>query len=315
MAGVREYFSFSKRERTGAVILIIVIGIVFLLPEFVPAPKRKVDANSVAEIRKQMDALQKTEPDSVTGIPSIGIHEDQLESSKSTYEFNPKPALFYFDPNTLTENGWKKLGVSPRAIQTIQNYISKGGQFRKPEDISRIYGLRKEMYERLLPYVRINTPSYEKGSNDKRYAGSQTTRGITIHTPAIIDINQADTSALIALPGIGSRLANRILHFRERLGGFYSVEQVKETYGLADSTFQKIKPFLKCSNNSIQQININTADESVLKQHPYIRWNIAHTIVSYRQQHGNYAAIEDILKIDIVSSEIFQKLAPYIRVN
>ncbi len=72
-----------------------------------------------------------------------------------------------------------------------------------------------------------------------------------------IDINEADTTAFIALPGIGSKLAQRIINFRTKLGGFYSIDQVRETFGLPDSTFRKIQKQLTYHNSTIQKININ----------------------------------------------------------
>jgi competence protein ComEA len=73
------------------------------------------------------------------------------------------------------------------------------------------------------------------------------------------------------LPGIGSKLSQRIIAFRNKLGGFYSVEQVGETYRLPDSTFQKIKPKLILGNNNVKQININAASIDEMKAHPYLR--------------------------------------------
>jgi competence protein ComEA len=315
MAGVRDYFSFSRRERTGAIVLIILIGIVFMLPEWIPGPATTIDAASSAEIRKQIDALKRVETDALAGASSINLNEDYLAQSESSYKSQQKTLLFNFDPNTLQEDGWKKLGVNERTIKTIQNYISKGGRFRQPEDISRIYGLKKDQYERLLPFVRIKR-DYEKDRvGDSVYSKPRSYNKTPAYSPVVIDINEADTSMLIALPGIGAKLANRIVNFRDKLGGFYSIDQIRETYGLPDSTFQKIKPFLNCNKFGIQQMNINTVDEATLKLHPYFRWNIANAIVSYRQQHGNYSAIEDLLKIDIITSEILQKLAPYLKID
>ncbi|MEJ7684007.1 MAG: helix-hairpin-helix domain-containing protein [Segetibacter sp.] len=125
-------------------------------------------------------------------------------------------------------------------------------------------------------------------------------------------MNTADTSALISLPGIGSKLAARIVNFREKLGGFSSVNQLGETYGIPDSTFQKIKPQLQCNHPALKTININTADINVLRAHPYLRWNIANAIINYRQQHGNYKSVEDIRKIDLITDDLYNKIAPYL---
>jgi competence ComEA-like helix-hairpin-helix protein len=128
-------------------------------------------------------------------------------------------------------------------------------------------------------------------------------------------VNLADTFAFIALPGIGSKLSKRIISFRDKLGGFYSVEQVGETYLLPDSTFQKIKPYLFVSNSSLKRININTASVDEMKAHPYIKYNMANAIFQYRQQHGNYISVEQIKKILIITDEIYQKAAPYLSVK
>ncbi|HMK26573.1 MAG TPA: helix-hairpin-helix domain-containing protein, partial [Chitinophagaceae bacterium] len=131
----------------------------------------------------------------------------------------------------------------------------------------------------------------------------------------VIDINSADTTALIALPGIGSKLAARIINFRDKLGGFYSVTQVGETFGLPDSTFQKIKQYLKLENTSTRKININTATVDELKAHPYIRWSLANPIVAYRNEHGPFSKVEDIKKVMAVTDEIYNKIAPYLAVQ
>jgi competence ComEA-like helix-hairpin-helix protein len=126
-----------------------------------------------------------------------------------------------------------------------------------------------------------------------------------------VNVNSADTMALIALPGIGSKLALRILNFRDKLGGFYSVDQIKETYGLADSTFQKIKIYL-IVDGQVEKINLNTVTKDQLKIHPYIKWNLANAIVEYRNQHGNYKSIEDLKNISMLDENTFNKIAHYL---
>jgi len=121
--------------------------------------------------------------------------------------------------------------------------------------------------------------------------------------------------AFISLPGIGSKLAARIVAFREKLGGFYKVEQVAETFALPDSTFQKIKSRLIISHVDIKKLNINIATIDELKAHPYLRYNIANAIVQYRTQHGNFSSISDIKKIMMITEEIFNKAAPYLSVK
>ena len=201
-----------------------------------------------------------------------------------------------------------------KTIKTIENYRSKGGRFYKPEDLQRIYGLHDDEYKRLRPYVKIE--SITSKANDGFVSSKPKNEIQTSKTDAarfpIVDVNTADTTAFISLPGIGSKLAARIVTFREKLGGFYSVEQIGETYGLPDSTFQKIKQYLKLDNASVKKININTATVDELKTHPYIKFNLANPIVAYRNEHGAFSKLEDLKKLMAVSDEIYEKIAPYL---
>lgn len=127
-----------------------------------------------------------------------------------------------------------------------------------------------------------------------------------------VEINGADSAAWEALPAIGPVLAVRIIKFRDKLGGFYSIDQVKEVYGIQDSTFQLIKPYLKINTALVHKINVNTATKEELKVHPYIRWQLANVIVDYRNQHGAFASIDDLKKIQVITDDVLVKVKPYI---
>ena len=239
-----------------------------------------------------------------------GGYDDTRYSSEKNYYTKSKGEVFYFDPNTATVSDWMRLGIREKTAETIQKYISKGGHFYKPDDIGKIWGLHKDDIDRLLPYVRIE-------DNEKDVANKSTGFVSAYNKPPVqvVDINVSDTAAFISLPGIGSKLAQRIIAFREKLGGFYSVEQVKETYGLPDSTFQKIKSKLILSGSAVKHININTATLDEMKTHPYIRYNLANAIIQYKNQHGNFSSVTDLKKIMLVTDDIFNKVSPYLTVN
>lgn len=134
------------------------------------------------------------------------------------------------------------------------------------------------------------------------------------YIPRVIDINKADTTVFIALPGIGSKLASRIVAYREQLHGFYAVDQVAETFGLADSTFQRIRPWLVVKEVTIEKININSANVEALKM-PYISYNVANAIYQYRIQHGPFTHLNELRKIMLVDEALFNKIAPYLTIH
>lgn len=312
-----EYFIFTKKERVGILVILTLILVFTLLPFLFPyfITEKKYDHTA---FEKEIAALKIKQTDSSQKFQKKDFDKENSPSynrasEKNYYEAPVKASLFYFDPNTLSGEGWKKLGIREKTITTIQNYISKGGKFYKPEDISKIWGLHKDEVQRLLPFVSILQQTIPVYPEKKIFDNKSNPKIIYKIIP--VDINTADTTAFIALPGIGSKLANRIINFRDKLGGFYKVEQVAETFALPDSTFQKIKANLILTRATVKKININTATLDEMKIHPYIRYNLASAIVQYRLQHGVFLTISDIKKIMMVTEEIYLKLAPYLSVQ
>jgi competence protein ComEA len=291
-----DYFTFTKKERIGIYTLLVLIVVSTMLPRFFTSSSLN------NELTAEAIHLEKAQP----------APPQNEFARRVTYDRPSKPdppaTLFPFNPNTLDSAGWKKLGLTERTVRTILNYRSKGGRFRTTADLQKMYSLKPQDFERLRPYVQIEAPPPFQHTERPpvKYVKA---------APAVIDINQADTTAFISLPGIGARLASRIVNFRNKLGGFYSVNQVGETFGLPDSTFQLIKPRLQCAAVAVQKININTADANTLKQHPYIRWNVANAIVQYRRQHGVFNAREQLQQIALITPELYQKIEQYIAVE
>ncbi len=312
-----EYLSFTRKERIG----IIAVVVIALLSPTIPtlyAVFHKSQPVDHTTFEKEIAALNAQEQDSSFAYPKRsyddGSYRHYQPSEKKYYDQPTRGALFYFDPNTLPVDGWKKLGVREKTANTIQNYISKGGRFYKPEDISKIWGLREDDVKRLLPYVKIEAKSTTDYTRYP-YPGKAKTYEKPTYTITPCDVNNSDSAAFIALPGIGNKLAARIVAFREKLGGFYKTDQLAEIYGLPDSVFQKIKGRLVIGNSSVKKLNINTATVDELKTHPYLRYNIANAIVQYRKAHGNFIELNDLKKIMIITDDVYNKMAPYLSVK
>ena len=115
--------------------------------------------------------------------------------------------------------------------------------------------------------------------------------------------------------GIGPALASRIIKYRNRLGGFVSTEQLKEVWGMPDSTFQYLKERLTVNEIKVAQLNLNTTDFETLRKHPYINYTFAKVIEAYRRQHGNFVSADDLKKIPVITDSIYRKLLPYVAVD
>ncbi|MBL7829303.1 MAG: helix-hairpin-helix domain-containing protein [Saprospiraceae bacterium] len=297
-----SYLHFTRKERFGTMLLLCLCVLVFCFTNF----KEKFHT----ETHTDFSTFEST------------IKEFRQSAAAETA---PKTELFEFNPNTATESDFLKLGLPLKIAQNILKYRSKGGQFRKAEDFKKIWGLTAEDAHRLIPYIRLGTqPSTEK--LEQNHPESSTEHQNTYqsklpferksHVPGLVDLNTADRHILTRLPMIGDKRADQIIRFREKLGGFQSVEQLREMYNFPDSVFQVIQPLLQIKSGNTQKINVNEADVATLDAHPYISRKQAALIVAYREQHGSYASVEEILKIRAFSDRTwFDKVSGYFRVD
>lgn len=247
-------------------------------------------------------------------LPYIQMETLTQNGNKKTAEKAPPPP-FAFDPNTASEADLKGLGLPDRTVKSILNYRSKGGQFRKKEDLEKIYTLTPEDYARIADYASFS--SVQTAFNSPKpvtYAGGGAFQAKTF--VGAIDINRASLEDWRKLPGIGETRARQLVNYREKLGGFRTVDQVHELSGLPDSVFLAIRPHLALSSNDIRKINLNTASVDDLDAHPYISKRQAALIVAYREQHGAFASVEDIGKMRAISDQGWlEKIRPYLSVD
>jgi competence protein ComEA len=334
---IREYLTFTKKERFGVLFLLLLISVLFILPHlFKPVPGDPDPAANI-KFKEDIKKWKSQHPDSAQHEKANKPYSTFVSSAaKEGINLSPYRGVMHdFDPNTMKEGDWVQLGLPGRVSLTISRYIEKGGRFRKPEDLKKIYGLKLSDYERLLPYVHIGrgvnysagrtvSPEYLKYNAqhakkpDSVYAVMPDTKRRNTYSfysgkkLELTDINLSDSANWAGLPGIGARLAARIIHFREKLGGFYQIDQVGETFGLPDSTFQKLKPVLRLSALSLVQLDINNASKEMLQAHPYIGWQLAKAIVTFRNQHGRFRTVDELLQLAQLDTLRFGKLKPYL---
>ncbi|MCW3074728.1 MAG: helix-hairpin-helix protein [Flaviaesturariibacter sp.] len=306
----KGYLTLTKKDRIGCFIIGAILLSAYLLPKLTESSSAKIAIQPTPELLAAIDTLEaRPKGNRYSGDETQNNYAYQYEPSQGA-SFT-KGELFYFDPNTLSPEGWQLLGLSEKTSKTIDKYRSKGGKFRKPEDVQKIWGLPAGFYERVKDYIAIADmpkPDYATTASYPTYPKYERTE----RRIQAVNVNSDDTAAFIALPGIGAKLAARITNFRDKLGGFHSVEQIGETYGVPDSTFQKIKPYLSVDAAAVKKININTATKDELKTHPYIRWNLANAIVEYRNQHGAFKSLDELKNIVLVDNATYNKMAPYL---
>jgi competence protein ComEA len=309
----KDAFTFSAGEKRGIYVLLIIIvilaGAIWFYRYYPPAfPKQNYSA-----FEKEVDEFlaAQAQYDSLKTI-ALAAEKDSGYRNKSFSPPQSSIAYFEFDPNNLSEEDWKKLGLNSGQIRAINNYQSKGGKFRKKEDLKKMYVISENDYARLEPYIKIK----EQPSETTKHFEKRSFTPVATHAAVHIDIGTADTVELLTVKGIGPSRARGIFKYRQLLGGYYSVNQLREVYGIDSAAYDQIaeQVFIKDVNN-ISKININTATTEEMSRHPYIRKKLAEIIVRYRNQNGNYGDIAAIKKMPLVNDSLYFKLAPYLKVE
>jgi DNA uptake protein ComE-like DNA-binding protein len=289
---IKSFLNFSKKELNGILILNVLIFIVLASPFayklFSNSPKYnfkpfKIDAQN----------LKKSLPVLTENMEKLSLKKDNL---------------FYFDPNLISDQDWEKLGLSSKQIKVIRNYVKNGGKFYQKDDLKRIYSISESHYLMLEPFIQI-AHSKSADPNNKFIKSNRPVSSIQI---PVIELNTADSITLLKVRGIGPAFASRIIRFRNRIGGFYQVDQLREVYGIDSIKFSQIQDQLKVNSALIQKINVNKVTFEQLKSQPYLTYKQINAIIQYRHQHGNFNEINDLKKIVVLNEEIIRKIEPYI---
>lgn len=304
-----KQFAISKKEKNGLFALGCVIVSVILL-NLINCDK----SNKIATI-KYAEATTSTDQNSNLRN-RINIENAKSPRTKAKSKEIIKKSYFDFDPNNLDAVSAKKLGISEYAYRNLSNYISKGGRISSAEKFSKIYGINPELFESLKPYIKIIISQGQSETSNE----TSKTNVVKVKYPKkeiqanSIEINSAVLEDFEALNGIGNILASRIVKYRNSLGGYISVDQLREVYGMQDSTFNNIKDKLTC-NGMINKININAASDSILSKHPYISKQEAKVIKKYLHQHDSIEDINQLKSIMSLDKAKLDKMSKYLAVN
>lgn len=301
---IPSLFDFSKKELNGILVLFIILSVILAFP-YCYAYFDEQEVYDLTSFQKEIALFRASAESS-----AAGKYKDYQKDGNAFEKKNPKPTFFTFNPNGLSAEDWQRLGLSARQAKVIQNYQAKGGRFYKKEDLRKIYSITEAQYISLEPYIRIRSDRSETFA-EKRPAE----QGRADRSPkrnVLVEINSADSVMMESIRGIGPAFASRIIRYRNRLGGFYNKEQLKEVYGIDSLKYQQLSDYIVVDESLIEKININTATFEHLKPHPYLNFKQINALIQYRLQHGNYENLDDFHKVLILNEKIIRKIGPYI---
>ncbi|SIQ54474.1 ComEA family DNA-binding protein [Pontibacter lucknowensis] len=310
---IRRNFGFSQGEVNGFLVLIgamVLLTAAPLLFKWFTKPETGTFESSLSD-KQLLDSL----------VAQLEAKQPERKGGREIYRV--PVALQPFNPNHLSEEQWQGLGMPNYMAKRILNFRNKVGDFTYKAQLGTIYGLPDSVFQKLYPYIQLPEARPDRNSRTQGIAGSPRTapnpnwasspRPRERFILAPFNINTADTTALKQIKGIGSKLSARIVKYRDGLGGFHSMAQVQEVFGLPPTAVDSLQKYTFVPKaNTLQQLSLNQVSADQLKAHPYISSNVARAIVAYREQHGAFRQVEDIRQIKIVTQELFEKISPYL---
>jgi len=298
-----DWLVFSRKSRRGIFVLLFIFIVVAVLPRvyrnhFLNTPLNVEFASLVEE------KDERTEKNIQNDFKSQSASKKDRNKEAFSYNIPSKP----FDPNTYTFEEWRAIGFSEKQVQTILKYRKSGGEFKIKEDVKKLYVIDDELYSKLYEVIDLpDTISLNKKAEFTK--AKNTTKKVTVN------INTSTLEELKQVPGIGPFFAEQIIKMREDYGGIYSLNQLLEIYRMDEEKLSQIESSLVIDNSDLKKININTATRKELNQHKGISWNVANSIVSMRETHGEYKKIDDLLKSILIDRKKLETLKPYLTIE
>jgi competence protein ComEA len=294
---LRSYLSLTRGERNGVIMLALLILV--LLAGRIIAPliaKRPEVAFSGADtafllFRTSLQEAERKDP-TADGSPGSQSHNPDPVATPAEY--------FDFDPNHISYEDLLKLGLSASVARILINYRKSGGKFNAKTDLMKVYGLGKEDFHRLEPYIDIRPEALPADSKRETM---------------LLELNGTDSLRLQGLYGIGPVFASRIIRYRDLLGGYYAREQLKEVYGLGDEQYQQIIRHVHIDTSQLRRMDLNTVEREALIRHPYLTVYQADALMAYRDYKGQWEDILEIRRNQLIPDSVFLRIRPYLKVD
>jgi DNA uptake protein ComE-like DNA-binding protein len=272
---IKGYFNFSREQRAGIVVLFAIIIMLQLIYFFV-----------------DFSAVAKSDPEKQKWL-SLQSQIDSLNENNG----KERPKMYPFNPNFITDYKGYKLGMSVQEIDRLLVFRKENKYVNSPKEFQNVTKVSDSLLAAIAPFFKF--PDWVNNKKEfktfEKYSNSAFAKKEKI---VLIDINQATQEDLIKIYGIGEAISLRILKQKENLGGFVSMEQMKDVWGLSPEVIANLNSHFKVSVlPNFKKIAVNDASLKELSQFFYFKYTLAKEIVTYRSMNGNIKNIEDLTKI------------------
>lgn len=269
---LHSYFKFSRSQYRGIFSLFSIIIIFQLVYYFT-----------------DLSSLSLTSPEKEKWL-SLQTQIDLMKQRK----LNDAPNIYPFNPNFISDYKGYQLGMSVFEIDRLIAFRKGNNYVNSPKEFQDVTKISDSLLNTIAPYFKF--PNWV--NNKKEDAKFTKTTFSKKENKVVIDINKATQEDLIKIYGIGEAISLRILKLKESLGGFVSMEQLKDVWGLSPEVIKNLNTHFKVSAlPNVKKIDINNASIKELSQFPYFNYQLAKQIVTYRSMNGDIKNIQDLTKI------------------
>lgn len=299
----REWILLKRGERYA----LLVVGWLFFIStgiriaaEFVPGTPWEPEGDVLCEARSLLEQIERE-----VQLAQMKEGIDEREDGRNRIE-EAQPRVVVnktFDPNAVSSESLEAMNLPGRVVDNWLKYLDAGGRFGNPEDVRRIYGMDDRMFEALRDQIEIleervmADPSNEKPGRQR--------------IPLEVELNRADTVVLKKLRGIGTIYADRIIKYRELLGGFAKKEQLLEVYGIDSSLYRSLCEHVIIDTLVVRKIHVNDASFGALLAHPYLDRSSVASILHFREFSGGITSMTELYDNNLLDSVLIQKIEPY----
>jgi len=287
---IKKYFIFSREQRTGIIVLfsiIIILQLIYFFVDFGQSSKTSPEKEQWLSLQSQIDLMKRQKNDYV-------------------------PKIYPFNPNFITDYKGYKLGMSVAEIDRLLAFRKENKYVNSPQEFQGVTKVSDSLLNAISPYFKF--PDWVKNKKEfsayKKYDSKAFAKKEKV---VMIDINQATQEDLIKIYGIGEAISLRILKFKENLGGFVSMEQMNDIWGLSPEVIENLNAhFTVSATPTVKKIDINNASIKELSLFPYFKYPISKNIVTFRSMNGDLKNTEDLTKIKGLSIDKAKIIALYL---
>jgi len=288
MKSIKSHFVFNKSQQNGIFLLVIIIIVLQAIYYFLDFSTE--------------DSAESLTPEEVEAFQA------QIDSIKLARAEADSVRIYPFNPNYITDFKGYTLGMSVEEIDKLHQFRDEDKWINSAKDFQKVTGVSDSLLASISPYFKF--PDWVIESEKKKSK-------VKITTPiSVSDLNEAEAEELQKVNGIGEVLANRIVNYRTKIGGFRSDLQLKDIYGLNYETREKLqRQFRVIEKENFSLININQARLLELVEVPYIKYELAREIIDYRQLHEKIESFEELSKIESFPSDKIDRIQLYLSLN